>query len=116
MHWPPFDPHQVLQRDRHPVERVERGQRRRAVAPRSSQAGVGGVGGRERRAAVDREPGVQDVVLPLCHVERGRRRLAGRDLAGTQEARQLVGVEAGEIGHRASGPVVGLRASGAGWR
>ena len=52
-----------------------------ALAPRGREPRVGGVGLLERGLAVDREPGVQRVVVALGGVEVGLGQLARADLA-----------------------------------
>ena len=69
----------------------------RAAASRASAASASAEGA----VAVDRQPGMEAVVLRLGEVEMRLGQLARRDLAGAQPGGHLVGVEAGEVGrHR----------------
>ena len=98
-----LDRDQVLERDRDAEQRVESVDGASPSPRAAGEPGVGGVGLLERGVAVDREPGVERVVVALGGVEVGLGELARAHLAGSEARGHLVGVEAGQAGH--AGPL-----------
>jgi len=78
---------------------------RRAGIARFGDALVRGIGLGEGVRPVDHEPGVEGAVLTLGPREVGFGQRARARVAGAQEARHLVSVEAGEIGHELRAPL-----------
>ena len=78
---------EVLERDRDAEQRVEPVERVGRVRPRRGEPGVGGVGLGERPLAIDRQPGVEGVVVALGGGEVRLGQLARRDLAAAQQRR-----------------------------
>ena len=92
---------EVLERHGDAQQRTEPVERVSVVGPGGGQAGVGGVGLRERPLAIDGQPDVECPVVALGGGEVRLGQLVRRDLAAPQESRHLVGVQARDIGHRA---------------
>ena len=73
---------------------------RRALGASGGQARVGGIGLRHRPVVVDRQPRVQAAVRGAGAGEVRGRDLARGDVAGPEEARQLVGEQGRRVGRR----------------
>ena len=69
---PTLDRYEVLERDGHAEQRMGRVERGPAGGPRRRQPRIGRVGGSQRAGSVEREPGVQAVVLALGPHRGGR--------------------------------------------
>ena len=100
-----LDRDEVLEPDRDAEQRMERLERAGAGPAGGGQSSVGRIRLGQGAFTVDRQPCVEGTVSSLGRLERGERRLARAQLAGVQPPSQLMGQEAGRVGHGAGSPL-----------